>query len=534
MSDPTRERIVATFDRELASTPLPPGLRERTIHAAVTAPRTSPREPRLLALVAAVVALAVIATLVLTHQQASPVPAVKPSGPPPPRTDAAVTYDAARGQLVVFGGSTGGRQLGDTWTWDGKNWRHERPPVSPSARMSAASAYDQVHHVVVLFGGRPTGGPQIVDLSDTWTWNGQTWTQQHPAHSPKLSYDSPATMGFDPASRSLLLFGFAKVTTGSSTNMTPQTWSWSGSDWTQLNPPAMPQSIGDMFSDGRHLFLTAPPAGVSGAGSHFQMSEWDGRSWVGVASQNVIPPYGSGIMSAAFDVQRDELVVLNGDTWTWSQSRWRRQHPTQQPPTGYMMYFPPLHEVISFGERWGESSNAVSGWNGADWIVLTPSTVPPQPTPAGRFGPSTPAAAETFIRQTVKSSSPVLLPAWLPAGMEASGLATADYFDVTYLNDQRDKSIEVLLGAGSPPPGDANSSDTYVKFRNALALKYQRPGYAEYFVYDPSNPVGNRFLTWIEPGTMSVGGSTSSGVWYLVGASGLTDQEFWQVANSLR
>ena len=41
-------------------------------------------------------------------------------------------------------------------------------------------AYDAATGAIVLFGGGGTHG----DLSDTWTWNGTTWTKQAPATSP--------------------------------------------------------------------------------------------------------------------------------------------------------------------------------------------------------------------------------------------------------------------------------------------------------------------------------------------------------------
>jgi hypothetical protein len=72
-----------------------------------------------------------------------------------------------------------------------------------------------------------------------------------------------------------------------------------------------------------------------------------------------------------------------------------------------------------------------------------------------------------------------------------------------------------------------------VKFRNSVALKYRPAGYAEYFVYDTTAPTSQRYLSWIEPGSMTNPQLADPGVPYFLSATGLTDQEFWQVANSL-
>ena len=44
---------------------------------------------------------------------------------PPPRFVSAMAYDAARAEVVLFGGSIPDGYLGDTWVWDGTAW-HER------------------------------------------------------------------------------------------------------------------------------------------------------------------------------------------------------------------------------------------------------------------------------------------------------------------------------------------------------------------------------------------------------------------------
>jgi hypothetical protein len=57
---------------------------------------------------------------------------------------------------------------------------------------------------------------------------------------------------------------------------------------------------------------------------------------------------------------------------------------------------------------------------------------------------------------------------------------------------------------------------------------------AQYQVYDATSELSSRWLMWTEPGTMAQQQTKTPGVPYFLSADGLTDQEFWQIANSLR
>jgi hypothetical protein len=537
MSDRVRNRINAAFDDELSTSPVPPGLRSLSIRDAVKAPPRRSIQPQLLVVIATIVVVALVATFVIgSHvlRSSAPLPAKQTGSPAPPmaRSAADVVYDSAHHELVLFGGSTiDGRFSNETWTWDGKYWTlHRTSPTVLAPRDQAVMAYDQVRHVTVMYGGMalevPGGKGGVGPANDTWTWDGKSWRQQHPAHEPGLTFDWPATMDFYSGSGTVLLYGFQKLASGNSTTMQAQTWSWNGSDWTRLSPSTSPTTIGQMVGG----YLIAQSADRVAGRYVSQMWLWNGSSWVLLGPGNDAP-FVSG--SAAYDARGSRLVVFNGDTWTWDGSKWTRQHPAHEPPAaGYMTYFPPLNAFVQYGALYGNTNNDVWAWNGTDWTLLEAGNVAP-PKRSGQLGPTTTDAAKAFIRQTMTATTPALFPAWLPSGMEASVVATTDQFNLDLASDQRDKTIFLGTVVANPPPGGPNSSDSHVKFRNALAMKYQSPGTAEYFVYDPSAPRSDRWLMWIEPGTTSTQGSTSPGVLYFLSASGLTDQEFWQVANSL-
>jgi hypothetical protein len=126
-------------------------------------------------------------------------------GGPPARENAAMAFDAGHGVMVLFGGSSRTGVLGDTWTWDGEAWTEQHPATSPAPRAGATMAYDEAHHQVVLFGGAEGSAHGLPSQeSATWTWDGSTWHRVTTAHSPMILQ---AGMVDDPATGQLLLVG---------------------------------------------------------------------------------------------------------------------------------------------------------------------------------------------------------------------------------------------------------------------------------------------------------------------------------------
>ena len=192
-----------------------------------------------------------------------------PATSPPRQLAAAMTYDAATREVVLFGGIRGNRELDGTWTWNGSTWTRRHPATSPPGRSGAAMAYDAATREVVLFGGFSISSHVRV-LSDTWTWNGSTWTKRHPATSPPRAWN--AAMAYDAATRQVVLFGGI----GRTTRVLDGTWTWNGSTWT------------------RRAAATRPPA------------EWEESLAYDAAADNVVL-FGGRVSSGK---------LLNA-TWTW-------------------------------------------------------------------------------------------------------------------------------------------------------------------------------------------------------------------------
>jgi hypothetical protein len=72
----------------------------------------------------------------------------------------------ARASVVLFGGTRlfgPGQLFRDTWTWDGEYWT-QRQDIGPAPRAGHGMAYDSARQRTVLFGGMAANG----SLGDTW------------------------------------------------------------------------------------------------------------------------------------------------------------------------------------------------------------------------------------------------------------------------------------------------------------------------------------------------------------------------------
>ena len=247
-----------------------------------------------------------------------------PATVPPARYGAAVAYDPATSQIVLFGGLGTGGYMGDTWVWNGSTWTQQNPANSPAVRGDASMAYDAATGQIVLFGG--VNGNW---LSDTWTWDGSNWTQQNPSTSPAARFN--AAMAYDASSSQLVLFGG-----DGSSSVLNDTWTWNGSNWTQQTP-------------------SVSPSVRSGA-----VMAYD-------ASSSQIVLFGGASASEA---------LLN-DTWTWNGSTWTQQSPASSPSVrsgAAMAYDPVTTEAVLFGGMNPTPLNDTWTWNGSTWTEQSPTS----------------------------------------------------------------------------------------------------------------------------------------------------------------
>lgn len=283
-----------------------------------------------------------------------------PSTVPAARFQHAMVYDAARGQMVMFGGlDSSTNRLNDTWVWDGTNWTQKSPANRPTGRFRFAMAYDTARAQTVLFAGIFDGY-----YNDTWVWDGTNWTQRIPTNSPpwRLMH----AMASDGARGQVVLFGGF----GPANSNLDDTWVWDGANWTQKSPAIRPpgRSWHAMAYDETRRQVVLFGGSQSGKWASGDTWVWDGTGWVQKHPVTSPPPRTGHAM--AYDAVRGVVVLFGGsdvnnyplnDTWVWDGSNWVRVNPLQTPPTrdsAVMAYDTARGQVLLYGGwNWPNSLN---------------------------------------------------------------------------------------------------------------------------------------------------------------------------------
>ncbi|MCB9666335.1 MAG: hypothetical protein H6732_19650, partial [Alphaproteobacteria bacterium] len=292
---------------------------------------------------------------------------------PPGRMLHAMAYDPARAQVVLFGGcdETGGgcafgsAQRADTWVFDGSTWTEMAPPTSPPRRVRHAMAYDPVRGEVVLFGGTNAGNGgcgagDVEQCSDTWAWDGSTWTERTPASAP-AERENPA-MAWDGARGAVVMTGGrrapGKKCNGSNERECDDLWVWDGSTWTEDVRPEVPPrraeaqlvfdpERGRLLLFGGRGSLGGPCADVGGTSCEGLWAD-AGGVWTELRALSEQPPArtaapiaydaarGRGVLFGGYGVPIGRCGVLGSgycnDTWEWTPAGWLQRTPASSPP----------------------------------------------------------------------------------------------------------------------------------------------------------------------------------------------------------
>jgi hypothetical protein len=269
---------------------------------------------------------------------------------PGARYASGMVFDAARAQLVLFGGGDGAAEPNDisggTWTFDGSSWRLAAA-TGAGARDSQQMVYDSARQRLVMFGGRVNTPPDpAAYLADTWEWDGAAWTQVFPAHAPPAR--SGGAMAYDAARQRVVLFGGGAGPSAVYGDL----WEYDGNDWTQRTFGAAvpgPRTGARMVYD-TPRGVCVMVGGSSGADLYPETWEFDGTVWTLRAAS--LPGVDPSAMVIAYDSARHLTIVTDGALGAlreWDGTAWRTLAPAGAPAGARPwpgIAYDPVHDAL--------------------------------------------------------------------------------------------------------------------------------------------------------------------------------------------
>jgi hypothetical protein len=253
--------------------------------------------------------------------------------------------------MVVYGGRMMPGQMPDfgteTWEWDGASWSVVSvPPTHPGPRRHAAMTFGLDNKILM------TGGAQDPTFAgELWGWNGTTWNR-YGMLDPVLGFRHSHGMVWDQNRNKLVVAGGQP-----SDYVSPlvETCEWNGTGWTA--------NAGATQVGFRHNLAVAydPVRKVSLlSGGYYATTynpfEYDGTSWKPVPGPGV---YAKGT-SMVFDARRgaiEWLVDPEGsgiEIWEWNGTVWGQRLPQPSLPALYkpaVVYDTVRGEIVMFGGR---------------------------------------------------------------------------------------------------------------------------------------------------------------------------------------
>jgi len=243
---------------------------------------------------------------------------------PPPfaeQDDVAMSYEQG-GSFLIFSGQGGDpNRESSTYRWRASQWEPVVTENQPSERIghrlsrdgsSGDAAYSCEGNRILLFGGIEADGTY---LNDTWLWQGTDWERQRPETKPPTR--AYHTLSYDCQKGEWILFGGRGID-GQPLN---DLWVYNGTDWQERivdqSPAARYQATLSYNPHESKMLLF----GGSNDGEMFfnDLWAWDGDKWETVAEEGNRSaenmgayPPARAIHGAVYDPERQRLFIAGG------------------------------------------------------------------------------------------------------------------------------------------------------------------------------------------------------------------------------
>ena len=266
-----------------------------------------------------------------------------------------MAFDPIRGVVVLYGGTGAGEvTLDDTWTWDGQDWT-QVVGAGPPPMTQHSMVFDPARGEILVVG--ESNGVA------TWRFDGAAWSLAATGGPPSAT---TATVAYDPATRTVLWMGYA---VGAQVQ-----WQWDGTRWQATPVTAVVAAINNAaaVTDASGPFVFG--GFVKNVGPMATEQAWDGTAWhTPLVARSVLGREG---MTVALDSRRRRLEVF-GDTtggpsaaeaWELAGAEWKlvsSAFPLPAQLEGVAVYDEARRATVVI------KSTESTTWDGATWGAST-------------------------------------------------------------------------------------------------------------------------------------------------------------------
>lgn len=288
---------------------------------------------------------------------------------------AVAVWQEHSGNVLLYGGACNTLVVpGLTWSWDGTDWTALEGSQSAGLLTGHAMTYDVARDETILFGG--TEYQLGTEVNYTYRFRNTRWFGAYSFYTP-----SPRSLfGFtsDPERGALWLYGGVR---GSS-----DLWKYAYGQWypfaAQDMPGACSYPVTTFDTDRKVMVLVCADASTyEFDGAKFKSFTLDKKPRTSIqASLAYDPTLKKTVLYGGYDGN------YSNETWTWDGSKWTKVDGKKPHYRGLasMFYDPNAKKIVLYGgigrtERQGTVVRFGDTWtfNGKDWVESTGAASPP-------------------------------------------------------------------------------------------------------------------------------------------------------------